>query len=443
MHSAPPLPAGTANPEMSSARVSGLLGLLTGGWTALGVVLWVTFPKAAPALLPLCSVAPVAWYWATERRLPWHPPSPVTAALVLAGIYLLINASWSLSPPSAFGAVALIFVSVAVLHIVLNALPELDSPPLRAMAVGTLVGLTVGGVLLCLEIFSEQALRRLLMRLVPALQPNPLHVEMDGGQLTRLMPHLPNVSISVLTLLFWPAVLMASRLGLVRRHKRGVLIASAVAAITVFASEHAASMVAFAGAGLTFAVFQVRPRVAKQLMVLGWAVATLLVVPIASLLYSADTHRATWLPESAKHRIVIWRHTSEQVPNAPFLGAGASTARTLYRARSPDTPLAPGTKFQLATGLHSHNAYLQIWYETGALGALILFGLGLLVLRAIGRFPAELQPYLASTFVACGLIAASAFSIWAPWFMSSLAMACVFAALGAALTTDSRGHTPP
>jgi hypothetical protein len=429
---------------MSMARTdSALLSILTGSWTAIGVLLWVTFPKAAPAILLLCSVAPAAWYWAACRRLPWCAPSAVTAALVLGGIYLLINASWSLSPSAALWAIGLMLAIAAVLHIVLHTLPELDGPPLCAMALGTLAGLTLAGALLCIEVFSEQALRRLLIPLVPALQPHPLHIlELDGGQVVSLRDHLPNPSIGVLALLFWPAVLMVSRLGLMRRHRYGVLLASGVAGITVFASEHASSMVAFAGAGLTFALFRVHPRAAKALMVAGWTIATLLAVPLASLPYSAGMHRASWLPESARHRVVIWRHTSEQVPNAPFLGAGASTARTLYKARSPDTPLAPGTRFQLATGMHSHNAYLQVWYEAGGLGALIVFGLGLLVLRAIGRFRVELQPFLFSTFAACALLAASAFSIWAPWYMASLAMASVFAALGAVVPADARSGTP-
>jgi hypothetical protein len=329
-----------------------------------------------------------------------------------------------------------IFVTVAVLHIVLNTLPDLDAPPLRAMAAGTLAGLVVGGALLCVEIFSEQALRRALMRLVPQLQPNPLHVVMDGGEVARLMPYLPNLSVSVFTLLFWPAALIACRLGLTR-HRCGVLVASAVAAVTVLASEHATSKVAFAGAALVYALYLARPWLARRLVVAGWVTATLLVVPIVSCLYAAGAHRAAWLPHSAQHRVVIWGYTSGEVAKAPLLGAGIGTARALHEARSPDTPLAPGTRFQLGTGLHSHNAYLQVWHEAGAAGALILLGLGFLVLRALWRFPVEMQPQLAATFVTGALLAASSYSVWAPWLIASLAMACIFARLGTALPAAS------
>ena len=416
--------------------------LLTAAWTAGGLVLWLMFPMTATVLLPLCAVAPLAaWYWTTERRL--HAPSPVTLALILAGVYLLINASWSLSPSSAFRAVVLVFLIAGVLHVVLNALSELEAPLPRAMAMGVLAGVMASSVLLCFEIFSEQALRRLLIRLVPALQPNPLHVEMEGGQVARLMPYLPNVSVSVLTLVFWSAVLMASRLGLVRRHRYAALTAFALIVTTVLASEHATSQIAFAGAGVAFAVFLVRPSMAKPLMIAGWVAAILFVVPIASLLYGAEAYRATWLPESARHRVVIWGFTSEQVAKAPFFGSGIGTARALNEARSPEGPLAPGTKFQLGTSLHSHNAYLQVWYEAGAAGALILLGLGLLILRALTKFPAEVQPYLAATFVAGALLAVSGFSIWAPWFMASLAMVGIFASLGAALPAGGGAEAAP
>src|SRR5690606_21745622 len=117
------------------------------------------------------------------------------------------------------------------------------------------------------------------------------------------------------------------------------------------------------------------------------------------LLYSAGAHRAPWLPESARHRVVIWRHTSDLVPQAPLFGAGIGTARALNDAQGADRRLAPGTPFVLSTSLHSHNAYLQVWYEAGAVGAALLLGVGLLVLGSFRRYPAEVQSYIAATFV--------------------------------------------
>jgi O-antigen ligase len=407
--------------------------LVTAAWTGMGVLLWVMFPMTAAVLLPLCSVAPLAWLWAQRRDLPWYPVAPATAALGLAVAYLAVNASWSLSPDSAVRAVVLALLMVATLHVVLSALPDLEAPPLTAMALGALAGLAAAGALLCVEVYGEQTVRRFLIRLVPALQPNPNHVAMDGAQGIHLAPYLTNASVGVLTLMFWPMALIAARLGLLRAWKVPAIAVAAVVVATVLATEHGTSQVAFAGAGLTFALFWMRPQLGKPLLIVGWVAATLLVVPAVSLLYSAEAYRAPWLPESARHRVVIWQATARQIPKAPLLGAGIGSARALRELPEAKSLTAPGTRFQLSPSLHSHNAYLQVWYEAGAVGALILLGLGLAMLRSLTRLAEDLQPFLAATFAAGALLIATAYSIWAPWFMASLAMASIFAALGAAL----------
>src|SRR5690606_30743618 len=114
-------------------------------------------------------------------RLPRLPLTAVTGALLLVAGYLLVNAFWSLCPGSAATTVVFAFVLAASLHIVLGTLPDLDQPELRAMAAGTLAGLGLAGAILCVEVFSDQSLRRHLMLLMPALQPPPQHVEMGGA----------------------------------------------------------------------------------------------------------------------------------------------------------------------------------------------------------------------------------------------------------------------
>ena len=65
-------------------------------WTASGVIIYLLAPLAAAGLVLLSPLAPIAWCLATKRRLPQHKPSAVTLALVFAGAYLCLNASWSL-----------------------------------------------------------------------------------------------------------------------------------------------------------------------------------------------------------------------------------------------------------------------------------------------------------------------------------------------------------
>ena len=131
---------------------------------------------------------------------------------------------------------------------------------------------------------------------------------------------------------------------------------------------------------------------------------------------------------------MIWRHTSEQIPKAPLLGAGIGTGRALHEAaEGRQAPVAPGTQFALSTGLHSHNAYLQVWYEAGAVGA---SSCSVSVCRPAGAQAFADRCAALSRRHLHGLRAAwsaSAYSIWAPWFMAALAMAAIFAVLGATL----------
>jgi O-antigen ligase len=407
--------------------------LLTAAWTLAGITLYLLAPRTAPALLPLCLVAPLAWHWTTMRRVPWRQPSSVIVVLVLAGLYLLVNGTWSLSPAFAYFEIAWLFFFIAALHATLNTLRDTETAVVRAMAIGFYAAMLLGGAFLCFEAFSQLAVRRLLISYVPSLRPQRWNAAVE--------PYLLNRSMTALVLLFWPAALVVTRLDTTRRKQTLLLLGLGLVAAAIFRSHHATSKIAFLGAAATYGVFRASPALMRRLTIAGWVAMTLLVVPMAAITYSSQVHLANWLPSSAQQRLVIWGYTSEQVAKAPVLGAGMSTARALDNPDDFDAPRAPGTDFRLTTSLHSHNAYLQVWYETGAVGALILLGLGLLVLRSLANAASDVQPYLYATFVSCALVGATSFSLWAPWFMASFGLAAVFAALASELAARCAGNT--
>ena len=399
-------------------------------WTAAGTALLLVFPMAAPVVLPLSAAAPLASQWLAQQHWPMTRPSPIILALGSIGIYLLLNASWSLSPETAYPVVGLFFIVVVVLYFTLDALDQIDNVVLRALALGVVAGMVIGGAVLCIEVVSGQGIRRLIAAYIPMLQPNPRHM----GSAMGFAPYLINRSVGVFTLLFWPTVLIIDRLDLSRRQKIWLLIAIAPGVAAIFRSEHGTSKVAFIGAAALFGFYRLYPVLARRLTLAGWTAAVLLVIPMASLVYGGKLYQARWLPPSAQHRVVIWGYTSEQIAKAPLLGAGIGTGRALSNI---PTTKAPGSDFNRSTGWHSHNAYLQVWYETGAVGALLLLGLGLLILRALARATFEVQPHLNATFMACALLAASAFSIWAPWLLASFAIVCIATAIGVALPASA------
>jgi O-antigen ligase len=414
------------------------LELVTAAWTMGGIVLYLAVPRCAPFLLPLCVVAPALWLWRTKGRIAWRRPSAVTIALALAGLYLLINGAWSLSPSAAYQEIACYWLIVASLSATLAVLRATPPRAERAMAAGLLLAVLLGGAWLCFEVFSGQATFRQLISHFPTLTPAQRHLHSQAGSLA-LEPHLLNYSMTALALLFWPAALALRSLHLQRRARAAALAGLALAAAAIFGSEHGTSKLAILCAAAGHAGFWVSAKLVRRTMVIAWVAATLLVAPMATLAYESRLYLATALPGSARQRIVIWGHTSAQIPKAPLLGAGVSTARALNARDDESTPRAPGSKYRLTTGWHSHNAYLQAWYETGAIGALFLLAIGLLVLRSLAGARAAAQPYLHATFISCAIIAGATFSLWAPWFMASFALVAILAALGSGLGEGEAG----
>jgi O-antigen ligase len=410
-----------------------LLLLLTTAWTGSGVIIYQWVPLTTPAMLLLSPVAPVGWYLVTRLRLPQHRPSAVTLALILAGIYLSVNASWSLSPVTAHQALAMFYISIVALYFVSNTLPESDDDVLRAMAIGLYGGLVIGGTALSFEVFSSQLMRRIMMSLVPALRPKPGDMLMDGNWITFVQPYLIHRNITVTTSLFWPTALTVSLLAPTTRRQYWWFIGLVPIVAGILASTHATSKIAFVGAVIVFATFQFAPAMTRRAIAWTWAGTIILVVPLAIIAYQNQLYLSTWMPHSAQHRIVIWGHTSNQIAKAPVMGAGIDTSRARDGPQGYDAPFAPGSDFRLPIGMHSHNDYLQTWYETGAVGALMLLVIGLLVLSSMARASMQVQPYLYATFATSALLGGTSFSLWQPWFMASFGLTAGFAMLGWAL----------
>lgn len=404
---------------------------LTGAWTTAGVVLFIAAPLAASFVLPLCVVTPLAWHWFVMRRAPKLAISLLIFWLVFSAIYLLINATWSLDRPNAYFVGMAVLVLAVALHMTVGTLRLVGARPQRAIAIAFYAGVAIGGLFLCFEVFSEQWFRRLIMSHAAWLLPDPRHLVMDGDRVVILKAYVLNRNIAVWTFLVWPALLVVWRLGLSRKQAIGLTTLLLLPGLpTIFWSEHQTSQLALAAGVMAFAIFVVAPVLFRRLAVAGWAAATLLVVPIAMSAFSIQLYLAPWLVGSAQDRIVLWGYTSQQVWKAPILGVGVGTSSVLSRPGDEDAPRAAGSERRLSIRHHTHNAYLQTWYEAGAVGAMLLFGLGMMVLRQFAQAPIGAEPFLYATFATCAVMAASSFSLWQAWFMFSFGFTAVFAVLG-------------
>jgi O-antigen ligase len=411
-----------------------LLSRLTAAWTTSGVLLHLLTPLVTPVLIVFAPLAPVGLHL-SSKTLARARPSAGIVALTLAAAYLTINASWSLSPSSAHLAVYMLFICVVALHFIATGLRGCDVDALRAMAMGLYAGTAIGGALICFEALSQLWFHRLLMSTVPSLRPNPKYMVVQDERVVFLVSFLLNRSITALTFLFWPTLLVIALLARMPRMQSWMIAGIVPVVAAIFASHHATSKIAFIGAAIVFIGFKFWPATTRRATTCGWIAIILFVVPLAFLAYHSKLYLSPWLPRTAQHRVVIWGYTSQQIAKAPILGSGIASTRALYEPQSFDAPFAPGSDFQLTAEWHTHNIYLQTWYEAGAMGTVILLAIGLLVLRSLTRAPPKAQPYLYATFVTCALIGASSFSLWQPWFMASFAFVAGNAMLGWALAS--------
>jgi exopolysaccharide production protein ExoQ len=397
------------------------------------MVLLVMAPMAAPVLVPALGLTFAAACLSRGSRVndlarDLALPSRVFSGVSLLGAYLLISASWSPAPAFALRAAGLYLLLVFIVLLVLRA-PGI--PPLlaRAWPVGVCIGLAGGSLFLLVEVLTGQAAVRAMMSYMPVFLDSR-HAVLADGWIRELPSYRANRAALVLALALWPALLIVAACGFTRSKKialRAALLAG-VAAIAL--SDHETSKMSVVGATLVFLIAGYSRAAARFSVMAGWLVATALVVPLAGYAHTLGLHHISWLPESATERVLIWRTTAEQVGHAPILGGGIGAARSQYDRAGA------GTGVDRHLSLHSHNAFLQVWFETGAVGAGLLFVAGALILGAIGAAPSQAQPFLYAAFAASALMAATSYSIWAPWFMACLALVPVLALVGVRLIKE-------
>ena len=90
------------------------------------------------------------------------------------------------------------------------------------------------------------------------------------------------------------------------------------------------------------------------------------------------------------------------------------------------------------TGPHSHNEFLQTWYELGAVGAILLLATGCAVILSIGRLSPAIQPFMLAQFAGFFVMAAFSWGMWQSWLMALPGLAVLYAALAASFATAAQ-----
>ncbi len=163
---------------------------------------------------------------------------------------------------------------------------------------------------------------------------------------------------------------------------------------------------------------QYKPELTVKL-ILRLAVILIVAAPIfMSVLMLIDNEVFQKLPASWEHRLLMWQYVCEQIWQNFWTGAGFDSARSFV-----DTvTLSDGQSVSLIS-MHTHNSGLQIWLETGVIGA-VLAGLiiALLTPSAIGVALNDRAKALGF----CGFlinflaVASLSFGVWQYWLWATL-----------------------
>lgn len=417
-------------PLTSQSGPQGLSRSATGLAAAALTVAMVTLlvvPRSAPLVLLLAALPALAWSRPREIAADDLGRAPLVVVLAMAS-YFLINSLWAVHRIGALGSAALAAAIIVATWLAQRGLSRAPDALVLAMARAAAIAVPVAVVYLGLEEATQHRIKTAVFNWLPALRPSTKHIDLEGDIVSRIEVYLSNRSIGTMVLVLWPVLLTIGWRRVWPAVAAGVLLVLA-GAVAVLSSHETSIIALFLSAKIAVLALRWR-RIAYGLVAIGWITATLLVVPIVSHPAIRSLHAAEWLPKSARHRIVLWEYTAEQVARSPLLGIGIGSGKILDERRQRTEP-PPGYRFERRAGAHAHNVYLQTWYELGAVGAVLLCAAGLSLLLAMARLPAGVQPTALATFVAAACLAAFSWGMWQAWFMAAFGVAAFLLMLAA------------
>ena len=399
-------------------------------------------PRLTWLFLALIAIALGVRAW--RQGVAWRtlvPLDAVSIAAFLVATYVSINGLWAADQGAGFAKAALLWGLILVTIAAGTAITALDERQLRLAALGFAAGAALGAVYVLIEMLTDAGITRALMNTFPAFRPDKAkHLVIRYGYIRKISLSELNQNVTIVMLSLWPAL---SVLALIAdRHRRRLFLGLifVVTALAVVLSQHQSSQIALVLSLVAFLLaWKWRTAVIRALAGL-WCLAFALVLPVDFAAYNAGWHMESWLPDSARARIILWEYTAERVLEHPWLGIGVDSTHSLNRRGHVDQP--QGFVFPRSSGEHAHNLFLQTWYELGLIGAVLLALAGAAIALRMLRLPNDIQPFAAASFAAFFGIAAFAWSIWQTWFMCAIGLLILYVCLAARAPREDASRKP-
>lgn len=356
----------------------GVIGLIEHG-------AWKTMP---PAWL-LCLVAFLGWVWITQF---WSPYPKVVG----------------FSNAEKIGVMGMMFPAVIWLW------AQIHNHPLgRILRAAVLASLTIGVALMAFEFLSDFKLSAIYEP--PQPDEDPFWRKLDG---------IRNVGRGTIfaSAIFMPAI------ALIWDNIWGKVAAFIVATILTFLAIKLNVSIAvplpWLGLGLGLLAMRYPESVLKFVFVMA-VLAVFLSPALASGIRFIGEATMDSVPSSWEHRLHMWYFVHEQISMKPLIGYGFDSSRTFA-----DTVTLNNDKTVTLISLHTHNAGLQIWLETGFVGALLACLTIILLFNPALSFVKQSKIH---AFGLCGflpaftLVSSVSFGVWQFWWWGvlSFGLACL------------------
>lgn len=377
----------------------------------------------ALGMAPLFGIVAVAALVLARASRPWRRVGGPVAAVVAAMVaWAVISMIWTIEPHMGLYTVSRL-VGYAIGGLILIAIAgSLDEAGQRRLRLALVAGVTIALVMATVEVFWRG--------------PGGMIFYSRNPWFDSYIPRLGR-GLTVSTILLVPAVAAAWRCGY--RAWAALLL---VLAVPVVAGAHTLSAkIGIAVIPVIFLLSWWRPGWTGRAMSAA-LVVLVLAFPLMALTPTPQEtfERFPWLPHSTHHRMTIWNFTALKLLEHPVKGWGIEAARSIpggedslrlwsydadARNRGLDTDYV-GTDEQLMP-LHPHSAPGQIWLELGAVGAVLLCVLLVLLVRSAMRGSNRIDSAVMTTVLACAFIVASvSYGVWQSWWLGSLWFTAAF-----------------
>ncbi|MBI3439322.1 MAG: O-antigen ligase family protein [Proteobacteria bacterium] len=257
-----------------------------------------------------------------------------------------------------------------------------------------------------------------------------LHPTLDIGTLDKTTGRATSVLIGMT----WASAAGCVGWGPSRLRVMGMVALLALGGALSLQFNQIANAVAFGIGLIAFALALIAPRLAIM-GASGGLASWVLAAPFVTPLLFTDQRVVDALPMSGAARVVIWRYVSGRIPEKFWFGHGLDASRT-----APQMLPVRADYSVAAIPLHPHSASMQIWFELGAVGALLaaaalLVGGWSLAQRSRGdRFSAAAA---AATIASLGVIANLSYGIWQEWWDATMLLAAALVASAAPRAASS------